>query len=285
MIRLFASDLDGTLLNVVHDVDRAILGSVAETCEQGCHFVIATCRCMRSNECFGFQDIPVDIACSNGSLIYDAKGTLLDHSRIDQSFLEELLATFPDLPFACIACDHTYVTASERTFQSTNTPPNPLAAVAMRGMRKSRVEHAAGEYVFDATASQVLSHEVCKVNVRVPDAERHHRLEAFLADHADTVTDAPFRPSLFEITNVGVNKGSAVAWLADHLDIPEDEVAVYGDGGNDVTMLERFDHAYVTSCATDEARAAATSVVGSNVLHAVPRHLRRTLRQNAQEQA
>ena len=280
MIRLFASDLDGTLLNLTHDVDHTILSSVREVCDQGRHFAIATGRCMRSSASFGFDDLPVSVVCANGSLVYDADGTLIHHDLLDRAFLEELLSAFPALPFAFIATDHTYVTASMATFQASNTPPNPFAALAMRGMRRSRGAGSANEYVFDASADDVLSRQVCKANVRTTDAETRRSLESFLAAHADTVTNAPFRPFLFEITNRGVDKGTAVAWLADYLGISPDEVAVYGDGGNDVAMLSRFAHAYVTSCATDEARAVATASVGSNALHAVPRHMLRTLRKS-----
>lgn len=280
VIRLFASDLDGTLLNIAHGVDRTILSSVREVCDCDRHFAIATGRCMRSSASFGFAGLPVSVICANGSLVYDADGALIHHDLLDRAFLEELLSAFPKLPFAFIATDHTYVTASMATFQASNTPPNPFAALAMRGMRHNRGAESANEYVFGVSASDVLSHQVCKVNVRTPDAETRHGLESFLAACADTVTNAPFRPSLFEITNRGVDKGAAVAWLADYLGVSPDEVAVYGDGGNDVAMLSRFDHAYVTSCATDDARAAASTCVGSNVLHAVPRHMLRTLRES-----
>ena len=58
----------------------------------------------------------------------------------------------------------------------------------------------------------------------------------------------------------------------------EDEVAFYGDGGNDIAMLERFAHAYATRGASDEAKRAAGAVIGSCALHAVPRHIARTVR-------
>lgn len=282
VIKLFASDLDGTLLNLSHDVDRTILSSIREACDHGRHFMIATGRCMRSNACFGFDDLPVDIACANGALVYDATGNLLHHDLLDHDFLAELLETFPDVPFALIATDHTYVTASEATFQAANTPRGLLASLAFRGMRHGG-GGPAGEFVFDVTAEQALSCQVCKANARTGNPDTSRRLEAFLAAHSDVVTNAPFRPSMFEITNEGVDKGSAVAWLADDLGISHDEVAVYGDGGNDVAMLSRFDHAYVTSCATPDARAVACGSVGSNVLHAVPRHVMRTLRDDERE--
>lgn len=53
-------------------------------------------------------------------------------------------------------------------------------------------------------------------------------LKAFLADHADTVVNAPFDPVMFEITDKDCNKGASIAWLGRHYGIEEDEIAVYG---------------------------------------------------------
>ena len=78
-----------------------------------------------------------------------------------------------------------------------------------------------------------------------------------------------------------IDKGEAIAWLAANYGIGEAEVAVYGDGGNDIAMLERFapyGHAYTPYGACDDAKRAASEVIGSNVFYAVPRHMVRTLR-------
>ncbi len=37
MIKLFASDLDGTLLNGLHEADRTIRGAIQEAIAQGAH--------------------------------------------------------------------------------------------------------------------------------------------------------------------------------------------------------------------------------------------------------
>ncbi len=53
---------------------------------------------------------------------------------------------------------------------------------------------------------------------------------------------------------------------------------MYGDGGNDIAMLERFKHSFATANATNEAKRAAGTVIGDCVAHAVPRHIRTTVR-------
>ena len=132
--------------------------------------------------------------------------------------------------------------------------------------------------LLDQTNADVLVQDICKVNFRVADAGLHRELEAFVAEHAGAFANASFDGVLFELTDAHVNKGEAVAWLAAELGIAEDEVAVYGDGGNDLAMLERFAHAYATSNGSEAAKRAAGTVIGSCALHAVPRHMLRTVR-------
>ena len=49
VVKLFASDLDGTLLNALHKTDPVILASLRRLRAAGAHFSIATGRTLRSN--------------------------------------------------------------------------------------------------------------------------------------------------------------------------------------------------------------------------------------------
>ena len=150
----------------------------------------------------------------------------------------------------------------------------------MRAMRRGQARYP-HERVFDCSTEEILSHDICKVNCRVRDAGMARELSAFISERADRIVDAPFSPVMFEITAAGVNKGETVEWLAGYLGISRDEVAVYGDGGNDITMLERFapyGHAFAPYGASDDAKRAAGLVLGSNLAYAVPRHMVHTVR-------
>ena len=140
---------------------------------------------------------------------------------------------------------------------------------------------AADEMLYDQTPATILENEICKINCRTTDPGLIRELDAFFAERSDKVVNAPFNPSMFEVTRADIDKGEAIAWLAANYGIGEAEVAVYGDGGNDIAMLERFapyGHAYAPYGACDDAKRAASEVIGSNVFYAVPRHMVRTLR-------
>lgn len=153
---------------------------------------------------------------------------------------------------------------------------NVFRRIVMRGMRARGGVHE--EQFFDQSIAQILAHEVCKVNCRVSDPDLDRELKAYLADRSDTVVNAPFDPVMFEITEKDCNKGASIAWLARYYGIEEDEVAVYGDGGNDLEMLKRFKHSYATANAIPEAKRIASKTIGHCARHAVPKHILATLK-------
>ena len=82
---------------------------------------------------------------------------------------------------------------------------------------------------------------------------------------------------VYEITKNGVNKASAVSWLADFLNISKEEVAVYGDGGNDIMMLSSFKHSYTPSTGSIEAKEAASQIIGPYEDYSVIEHILNTI--------
>ena len=280
MIKLFASDLDGTLLNIFHNADSIVLGAIREAVEAGAHFATATGRTMRSNHDFGFDGLDIEAIGSNGSIILDRNGQVIKHYTIDPAFVEELLRTFPQVCFECIALDHAYITGTREERLAGFHSDGFIKGIVMRGMRGRRKQLEA-DCLFEQPMDAILARDICKINARVNEPGLERELLAFLDDHTDTIVNAPFNPVMFEITDKDVNKGVAVAWLARYLGFSEDEVAVYGDGGNDIAMLERFaphGHAYATANGSDAAKRAAGNVIGNCALHAVPRHIKQTIR-------
>lgn len=271
LIKLFASDLDGTLFNILHETDGGILRRLRRTIEAGRHVALASGRCVRRTAELGFGDLPIESVGANGAHVVGRGGEVLRHVTIDPAVIEELLTGFPAVCFNCVGRDHTYVRGTREQHASGYLMPRGLAGVILR-YRMSRAVRT-DEERFDCGNADVLAQDICKLNFRVPDPGMRREMEAFVAERSDVLVNASFDGDLFELTDARVNKGEAVAWLAGELGLSEDEVAVYGDGGNDLAMLERFDHAYATSNGSDAAKRAAGSVIGSCALHAVPRHI------------
>ncbi len=276
MIKLFASDLDGTLLNGLHEADRTIRNAIKTAIELGAHVVPATGRSVLPIGDHGFTGLKIDAVCANGSIVRGQNGEVLKTFAMDPTFVEELLRAFPQICFDCCTPDGMFSSGSYEMHQEGFKRDGLMRRIIMRGMRARGGAHE--EQFFDQSLSSILSHEVCKINCRVTTAELDRELKAFLADHTDTVVNAPFDPVMFEITDKDCNKGESVAWLGRYYGIDEDEIAVYGDGGNDIAMLSRFRHSYAMANGSDEAKAAASATIGRCEFHAVPKHILATLR-------
>ena len=280
MIKLFACELDGTFLNLFHNTDKTILRCVQEVVDAGCHIAIATGRAMQSTSDHGFDGMPVDMLGSNGTIVRDRTGRLLKTVPIDPAELEGLLTTFPTIAFDCATPDGMFIRGTREQHQAGFKRDNVVRRVIMRGMRGPLPFN---DMHFDQTTADIMGKHVCKVNCRVADEGLRRELEAYLDEHAAKLVNAPFNPMMFEISDRHANKGAGVAWLAHHYGISEDECAVYGDGGNDILMLERFKHSYAMINACPEAKEAANHSIGHCAFHAVPHHIMRTLRRDRAE--
>ena len=128
-----------------------------------------------------------------------------------------------------------------------------------------------------AETEEILKQDICKINCRVDTQEEARQLQEYLQAHADALVNAPSNQGHFEITASGVNKGTAILHLADRLGIDAQDVAVYGDGGNDLEMLTMFAHSYAPCTAQKEAQMAASAIIGSYQSYSVAKHIAETL--------
>lgn len=67
-----------------------------------------------------------------------------------------------------------------------------------------------------------------------------------------------------ELTRKGCNKGEALLWLCNHLGVDSDEVVVFGNGSNDVSMLSCVHYGVAMGNSADDVKAAAQYCTDSN---------------------
>lgn len=86
-------------------------------------------------------------------------------------------------------------------------------------------------------------------------------MRAALADDASVARSQPY---YLDITHPLANKGAALSELARLLAVPLAEIAVIGDGGNDVAMFERSGLSIAMGNASPEVQRTADFVTDSN---------------------
>ena len=92
-------------------------------------------------------------------------------------------------------------------------------------------------------------------------AQCERDVRAVLADQASVARSQPY---YLDITHPLANKGVALSELAKLLALPLEEIAVIGDGGNDIAMFQRSGLSIAMRNAGPEVRWAADFVTGSN---------------------
>lgn len=277
MYKLVVSDLDGTLLGPDHrlgDYTRGVLGRVRRA---GAELVLASGR--------HFMDIRVlaeqvadgadsstaqpgrggCLVSCNGAAVNAADGRLLQATCLGQAPLGFLLRDplFRDVHTNVFVTDAWLVERAE---------PGLLRYHQDSGFRYQVADFAA----LDAP-------EVLKVFYYGEHAHLVELEAEILARHGDALGTTFSLPQTLEVMAAGVSKGAALARMLESIDLTPAEVVCYGDGLNDLEMLQLIADggglALVMDNADSRLQAALPDLprAGSHADDAVARHLENLL--------
>ncbi len=278
-MKMFVCDLDGTLLNARHETDEKILQCLDRVHRKGCYFAVATGRNIngiRRNK--GLWEAPVYLIAMNGALILDIRRNVIFQQSISPCFVKELLLKFPTCHFEFITKDRTYIRISREEYVEEFQHRSIWRNVWSQ-KDPEEFETYLSQYVFHADAQMICDREILKINCLELDPGRYQKLEDHIRKNADMVVNAPFEPNVFEITDKVVDKGKVVEQLVQILGIGREAVVVFGDGENDIPMLERFPHSCAMENAGPKVKAAASEVIGHYRDYAVLDKIDRLLNQ------
>lgn len=254
MIKLFASDLDGSFLNIDHQMDENQIDCLKRIQENDCLFAIATGRgqngVTRMPELYEAGTYAILL---NGAIIQDPSHNIIYKKPIDKEFIKHLYHDLSEFPFEYCTEHLIYTTASKDAWLERRRQNN-------RGWmtkRKGDFEKFMEAFRFDTPLDLLLEKSVYKINLSEPDEDKRRIIHSYLEQHTHSVVNAPSNPIYIELTDQSVNKASGVKMLGRLLGIDDNSIAVFGDGGNDVVMLEAFHHSYAPADAFKEALEAA----------------------------
>lgn len=271
MIKLFASDLDGTLLNEMHETDSQIIEGIKTIQSHGKIVAAATGRSLMTSSHFDFPNIYY--VADNGSMVLDGQGKILYEDLIDEEVLNEILERFADLPLEYVGRNWIYLTIDKDSPKKFK--PKPRKGQSLEKFEKDQAVFEKFRK-YNSSIEEIKKAGINKINIHKDVPVNLDELSAFVKANEDKLVNAGSYPGIFELNNKGTNKASGIRHLAKALNITEDEIAVYGDGGNDIAMLEAFEHSYAPSDGQPEAKAAAKEVIGPCKDHGVICHMLKT---------
>ena len=247
MIKMIISDLDGTLLPPGYGkISERLFTQIPALRRMGIDFCLATGR--QYPGCFKmFRDLAPELyyITNNGGDVH-YKGETLRLIEIPTSRLDELISeieSIPGLLLEAAGASSGYTATDNQAFfdmlvhqvgyvekniESLHNPPEPLLKLA--------VNHY-GYPTFDKDLA-----------------------EHFREKYGDTYDVVYSGNGWLDFMTKGIGKGSAVKFLMEKMGLKRDEVIIFGDNENDLSMFEEVDCCYAMAHSFDHVKAKATRV-------------------------
>lgn len=260
MIKLIASDMDGTLLNDHDKLNEEIFDIIMKLKEKNILFVAASGR-QYYNLLNKFSKVKNDIIyiAENGSyVIYE--DTELYSSIIDRAAIKK----FIKLARKTESCE-----------------------IVLCGKKSAYIEKNYKEFI-DEVERYYLKYEIIDNLDDVTDDILKFTIYDFKGSAENSnlvftpVYDDKFKITMsgkhwLDIINSDVNKGIAIKYLQEKFNIKPEETMVFGDYFNDIDMLHSAYHSYAMENAPDEvkkhARFAAKKNTENGVLEVIKNEL------------
>jgi Cof subfamily protein (haloacid dehalogenase superfamily) len=255
--RLFATDLDGTLLRRDGTVSPRTRKALQAAEDAGLVVAFVTGRPPRWLDAVVEDTGHLGIAVgANGAVLYDLHTEqILSVHAIDvelvRTLARDLRAAFPAVTFAVEYAD-SFAAESDYVHDWQINPATDRRGVPVAPPLVGTIDEIAIRPALKLLAKDRQA--------QVDDFLRS--AEAVLAGRGSITHSS--RVGLLEIAAPGVTKASGLAELAERYGIAREDVIAIGDMPNDVPMLEWAGTSYAVGNAHPSAKAAADQIVGHN---------------------
>ena len=260
MIRLIASDMDGTLLDSKKRLPEGFLGAIQALHEQGVLFAVASGRQYAALR----RDLEVLVPyiyfiCENGALVmYRDEQVLID--PMDAADLYDTVT-------ACRTLEGVYPVICRAQLGIIESSADPDF------ITETRRYYPSSQIVEDQRAH--CTHEdVCKVAFYDEGDAQTHELPVLSEKLADRLSVILSGPHWVDVMKKGVNKGTAMRRLQQTLGIAPEECMAFGDYLNDYELLESVGESYAMANSHPALLALAKYTAPSNDEDGVMRVIR-----------
>lgn len=241
MIRLIASDMDGTILrDGAQTLPPRIVPILDRLLEQGFLFAAASGRQYANlRRLMGPLADQVDYICENGAFAVH-KGEIIYKAVMDRALGEELMAdilSVEDCEVQLSGVDTAYI-----------QPKRPSYTEHLKYVLKNNITEV--DDIFST------SEDYIKISAFVHGDKTEERLEQFQKRWGSRFTLASTCPHWIDFIPPGIHKGHAMKALMEALGVAREEVVAFGDNYNDLELLACAEESYAVSTAKPEVIAA-----------------------------
>ena len=271
MIKLIASDMDGTLLNSKHKISKENLEAIKKAEEMGIKFAIATGRMYEDvKPLLEESDLKCQCVVLNGGEYIDEEGNVLDGIYIEKEQASEII----DMIIKENIVAEIY---TSQGLYTVNTKEEALTEVAYR------IKAYDPETSFEEAIKLAESHphfknlkyiknidEFLNSNIKIGkfvtfynDEETTLNVKRKLESIGGLAISSTFTKNI-EINNKEAQKGFILAKVADKMGIKRDEVMIIGDSFNDYSMFTEFTESFAMGNAVKQIKEIAKYITDTN---------------------
>lgn len=271
MIKLIASDMDGTLLNDDHMISEENLKAIRKAQEMGRHFTIVTGRdygAVKSylEEC----DLKCECILSNGAEYRDVNGNVIESVYMNKESVKIAFDILNEagLYIQLMTNKGSYITNKESDkkalfdrFKLFN--PKMTEEEVKKFIEKFHKERGMQEIdnIYEILESNV---EILKIVTFHNDEKLIARLKDKLRETTSDLAVASTFSNDIEISDIEAQKGLILAKTIKKMGIDKSEVIVLGDSFNDYSMFTEFENSYAMENAIPEIKEIAKYITDTN---------------------
>ena len=246
MIKLIVTDMDGTLLDKDEKLNKEFFEVFKELKERDILFAVATGRSRKNLE-LTFSEIQDDLIMlfENGSC-GSLKGESLYKSEIDKNLVHKFIDLGRKDSHNMLLCteDMAYIENTNEEFTTE--------------LKK---------YFEDITFVNDLKEvtkPVVKFTIFDPKGAKENTFKTYNSLFGDDVKISVSTVKWLHIINKEVSKGFGVQALQNYFNISKEETMVFGDGHNDLEMIQSAKYSYAMENAVEELKSEANFIAPSN---------------------
>lgn len=274
MIKLIASDMDGTLFNSNQEISPYNLAAIREAEKFGIRFMIATGRAIDTIlPTVEKYQLNCGLILMNGAEVRDENHNIISTTNIDNSIIDRLSERLNQMGYI-----PEYLTNQGAQICDTEERMNlnmGYRILCLDREHKLTLEEAieiGKNSLFmknlqrnDSIENMMKKRiEVRKMIVFHPDIQLNDENRKLLEKEFPELSILSSYPENIEINAKMAQKGYGLENAIEKLGIKKDEVAVFGDGLNDISMIEQFPNSFVPMNGNVVLKNLASEIIPSN---------------------
>lgn len=271
MIKLIASDMDGTLLNNNHDIDKETVEAIRKAEDAGIIFAISTGREYESvKPILDKHNIKAQCILSNGAEYRDEEGNILDKVNINEESAKRVIDILEknNLSARIFTNKGVFTTSTreealkEVMYRTMSFNPD-LSEDEAREISENLGFFIGLQYIEDINKFFEEGIEIRKFVAFNKDIDLIDKMKKVISEIEGLSISSSFIDNI-EITDINAQKGIILEKVSTKMNLKNEEVMILGDSFNDYSMFEVFTETVAMKNAIKEVKDIAKYITDTN---------------------